>query len=208
MRALILLLAAVCIPGLSSLSFAAEYNHGSNAVTYTPDVTFTLRTDIADGKLVFVGETDAIAGKINPDLKVPEGAVVQINLINGDGAVHDIAIPEFSAKSGNITAKGAATTIVFRATHTGNFEYLCTLPGHKAAGMFGQLIAGTPEERAKSSAIDVAQDPHAVGEPVGSRGPKHVMLDLESTEIEGRLSDGSTYNTGPSTTKFRARLCA
>ena len=58
--------------------------------------------------------------------------------------------------------------------------------------MFGQLIAGTPEERAKSSAIDVAQDPHAVGEPVGSRGPKHVMLDLESTEIEGRLSDGST----------------
>jgi nitrite reductase (NO-forming) len=193
MRALILLLAAVCIPGLSSLSFAAEHNHGSDAVTYTPDVTFTLRTDIADGKLVFVGETDAIAGKINPDLKVPEGAVVQINLINGDGAVHDIAVPEFSAKSGNITAKGAATTIVFRATHTGNFEYLCTLPGHKAAGMFGQLIVGTPEKRAKSSAIDVAQDPHAVGEPVGNRGPKHVMLDLESTEIEGRLSDGSTY---------------
>ncbi|SEO99510.1 copper-containing nitrite reductase [Nitrosovibrio sp. Nv6] len=192
MRKLVFLFGTTCALALAQLSFAANHNH-LGSVTYMPDATFTLRTDIADGKLVFVGETDAIAGKVNPDLKVPEGAVVQINLINGDGAIHDIAIPEFVAKSDNITAKGAATSIVFQANRTGSFEYLCTLPGHKAAGMFGQLIVGEPKEKVQSSVIDVAQDPYAVGKPVGNRQPKHLTLDLESTEIEGRLSDGSTY---------------
>jgi nitrite reductase (NO-forming) len=134
MKTLIFLLVAICALSFGQLSIATDHNRDSDAVTYRPDITFTLRTDIAEGKLVFVGETDAIAGKINPDLSVPEGAVVQINLINGDGAIHDIAIPEFGAGSGHITAKGAATAMVFRATRAGNFEYLCTLPGHKAAG--------------------------------------------------------------------------
>lgn len=192
MRKLFFLFGTTCVLALAQLSFAANDNP-RGSVSYMPDVTFTLRTDIADGKLVFVGEADAITGKVNPDLKVPEGAVVQINLINGDGAVHDIALPEFGAKSDNITAKGAATTIVFRADRTGSFEYLCTLPGHKAAGMFGQLIVGEPKEKVQSSVIDVAQDPYAVGKPVGNRQPRHLTLDLESTEIESRLSDGSTY---------------
>jgi nitrite reductase (NO-forming) len=91
-----------------------------------------------------------------PDLSVPEGAVVQINLINADGAIHDIAVPEFGAGSGHITAKGAATAMVFLATRAGSFEYLCTLPGHKAAGMFGQLIVDNPREKVKSTPIDVA----------------------------------------------------
>ena len=166
---------------------------GDKGVTYRPHVTFTLRTDIGEGKLVFIGEAGAIAGKINPDLEVSPGAVVQINLINGDGATHDIAVPELGAKSDSVTAKGAATSMVFRATRTGTFEYLCTLPGHKAAGMFGRLIVGEPRKEVKAFAIDVAQDPRAVGEPVGTRPSQHVTLDLEATEIEGQLSGQSTY---------------
>src|SRR5690606_41099108 len=69
---------------------------------YKPDVIFTLRTSISGGKLVFIGERGAIADAVNPDLKVPEGAVVQINLINDDGATHDIAVPEFHAHSDQI----------------------------------------------------------------------------------------------------------
>src|SRR5690606_35537595 len=110
--------------GLSAPSFAAhdgDAAHGS--VTYTPDITFTLRTSIADGKLVFVGDAGAINGQVNPDLKVPENAVVQINVINGDGAIHDITVPQFGAKSDHITGKGSATVIVFRANKDGVFEY-------------------------------------------------------------------------------------
>lgn len=162
-------------------------------VTYKPDITFTLRTSIADGKLVYIGDAGAIAGKVNPDLHVPSNAVVQINVINGDGAIHDIAVPEFGAKSDNITGKGSATAIVLRASKDGTFEYLCTLPGHKAAGMFGKLIVGDPKQAAPSTALDVSQDPTQVGTPVGKRGPQIHTVDLETTEVVGQLTNGSTY---------------
>ena len=151
MQRTFLLLTTVCamFGSLSPLSPAAAEEGSNRGITYRPDVTFTLRTDIGEGKLVFIGEAGVIAGKVNPDLEVSPGAVVQINLVNGDGATHDVAIPELGAKSDNITAKGAATSMVFRATRTGTFEYLCTLPGHKAAGMFGRLIVGKLREEAK-----------------------------------------------------------
>jgi len=193
MRLFAILLSALLALGSGAPALSAAPDQGQGAVTFKPDVTFTLRTDIADGKLVFVGEAGTIAGQVNPDLQVADGAVVQINLINGDGAIHDIAVPDFGAGSDHVTGKGAATAIVFRADKNGIFEYLCTLPGHKAAGMAGRIIVGEPREQAASTALDVAQDPAAVGEPVGDRGPRHVTLDLETTEVEGRLTDGSTY---------------
>lgn len=192
-RRLCLFFMATAFYAVGGAAWAAHEAHGSASVTYTPDVTFTLRTNIADGKLVFVGDAGTITGKVNPDLQVPENAVVQINLINGDGAIHDIAVPEFSAKSDNLTGKGASTAIVFRATKNGVFEYLCTLPGHKAAGMFGKLIVGEPVQQAESQGLDIAQDPTAVGEPVGKRAPKHITFDLETTEVVGQLAEGSTY---------------
>ena len=101
---------------------------------------------------MFVGEAGAIKGQVNPDLRVPEGKVVQINLVNGDGALHDIAIPEFQAQSDQISDKGASTTIVFRTTRSGTFEYICSLPGHKAAGMVGKLIVGDVKAVANTAA--------------------------------------------------------
>jgi nitrite reductase (NO-forming) len=162
-------------------------------VTYKPDVTFTLRTSISGGKLVFIGDRGAIADAVNPDLKVPEGAVVQINLVNGDGATHDIAVPDFHAHSDQISGKNAATAIVFRASKNGTYEYLCTLPGHKAAGMVGKLIVGEPAQEARIEAPQIAHDPSIVGTPVGKRGPQKVTVDLLTTEVEGRLGDNSTY---------------
>ncbi len=163
------------------------------SVTMMPDVTISLRTAIAGGKLVFIGHTGAIADVVNPDLKVPEGAVVQINLINDDGAGHDIAVPEFNAKSDVISGKGSATAIVFRANKNGVFEYLCTLPGHKAAGMVGKIIVGEPVAADTRQAPQIAHDPAEVGEPVGDRPAKQVTVDLLTTELEARLGDNSTY---------------
>src|SRR5690606_22648939 len=122
-----------------------------------------------------------------------EDAVVQINIVNGDGALHDFSIPDFSVKSDQIGGKGAATAIVFRASKNGVYEYLCTLPGHKAAGMFGKLIVGDVQEKAGSAFPDLSKNPSEVGEAVGKRGPKELTIDLEATEVEGRLSDGASY---------------
>ena len=190
LRMLCMLLASTVIAGQS---IAANEPAGPGTVTYTPDITFTLRTNIADGKLVYVGDAGTILGKVNPDLHVPENAVVQINVINGDGAIHDIAVPEFDTKSDTITGKGASTSIVFRTGKSGTYEYLCTLPGHKAAGMFGKLIVGEPPAVVESTALDVAQDPTAVGKPIGKRGPQKITIDLETTEVVGQLATGSTY---------------
>ncbi|KGO98848.1 copper-containing nitrite reductase [Novilysobacter defluvii] len=188
MKNLVLLFALAAAAGFTPHAIA----QGSASVTPVADVTFTLKTAIHEGRMVFVGDAGAIKGEINPDLKVEEGAVVAITLVNGDGAMHDIAVPEFGAQSDQLIGDGAATTIVFRATKGGQFEYWCTIPGHKAAGMSGMLIVGDVEET-ESTALNVGKDPAEVGEPVGDRAPQHVTFDLLTTEVEGKLSDGSTY---------------
>lgn len=189
MKDLVLLFALATAAGFTPMALANQHHA---AVTPVADVTFTLKTQIHEGQLVFVGDAGAIKGQVSPDLKVPEGAVVAITIINGDGAMHDVAVPEFGAQSDQLVGEGSATTIVFRATKAGTFEYLCTIPGHKAAGMFGKLIVGDVVETV-STAVDIAKNPAEVGEPVGDRAPKHVTYDLETTEVEGKLSDGSTY---------------
>lgn len=193
MKLLTSILALLSFFAVGHHALAAEKPKDRAEVAYLADVTFTLRTEIAEGKLVFVGDTGAIKDQVNPDLRVPEGAVVQINLVNNDGAIHDIAIPEFNAQSDQVVGKGAATVIVFRARKNGVFEYLCTLPGHKAAGMFGRLIVGEPDEVVKPTAVDLSKDPSAVGDPVGDRDPQPITVDLITTEVEGRLDDGSSY---------------
>lgn len=193
-KELALLFALAAAAGFTPHAIAAQ-DAAKPATSVAPmaDISFTLRTEIADGKLVFVGEAGAIKGQVNPELRVPEGAVVQITLVNGDGALHDIAVPDFGAQSDQLAGKGSATTIVFRANKAGTFEYWCTLPGHKAAGMVGNLVVGEPSEAAASTAVDISQDPHAVGEPVGDRAPRQLTYDLRTTEVEGKLSDGSSY---------------
>src|SRR5690606_22156061 len=106
---------------------------------------------------------------------------------------HDIAMPEFDVQSDEIMGKGAATAVVVRATKSGDFEYLCTLPRHKAAGVFGRVMVGDPQENAMLQGLDIAKALTEVGEPGGDREPKHITVDMETTEVVGLLSSGSTY---------------
>ena len=189
MRKLVLALALAAAGGFAHHDALAQ---GSESVTPIADVTFSLRTEITGGQMVFIGNAGPIKDVVNPDLRVEEGAVVAITITNNDGAMHDIAVPEFGAQSDQVVGVGAATTIVFRATKSGTFEYICTIPGHKLAGMTGNLIVGDVKEEV-STAIDIAKNPAEVGTPVGDRAPQHINYDLLTTEVEGRLSDGSTY---------------
>jgi nitrite reductase (NO-forming) len=191
-------LVACAVLGLATASGAIaanEHQHGtSTSVQYRPDVTYTLRTDIADGKLVFVGENGAIKGKVNPQINVAEGAVVQINLVNGDGATHDISVPDFSAKSNQLNAKGASTSIVFKAIKKGEFQYICTLPGHVAAGMIGKIVVGDGAVAKQApKGAEISANPMEVGQPVGKRGPQKLTVNLETTEVVGQLMDGTSY---------------
>ncbi|NQV68695.1 MAG: hypothetical protein HQ498_01585 [Pseudohongiella sp.] len=76
--------------------------------------------------MYFVGVGGQIDGVLNPDLHVPDNAIVQITLINGDGALHDIYVSDFNVGSDQIAGIGASSVLAFRANASGNFEYFCT----------------------------------------------------------------------------------
>ncbi|HEX7048628.1 MAG TPA: copper-containing nitrite reductase, partial [Longimicrobiales bacterium] len=160
---------------------------------YTPDVRYTIRSGIAEGQMVFIGVGGAIDGVVNPQLEAAVGDVVQITLINGEGAVHDIAFPEQNVLSQKVLRKGASTTLAFRVTAAGDFLYYCTIPGHRAAGMEGRFVV---TERAPPPApVEniISMDPATVPPPIARREPARVEVHLESVELAGRLADGTTY---------------
>jgi len=164
----------------------------AQAVEYTPDVTFTLETGIGEGKMIFTGVGGEIDGVVNPTLKVEPGQVVQINLVNGDGALHDIVAPDFDAKSDQISGKGSSSVMVFRADKAGEYYYWCSVPGHRAAGMEGLIQVG--EQKAEKDTLpSVVRRPTDLPEPVGDREPRELDFTIETVEKKARLADGTSY---------------
>ena len=165
----------------------------SASVTYLPGARYTLRSGIAEGRMVYVGVGGAIDDKINPVLTAVEGQVVQLTLINGEGAEHDISFPDQNTTSPRVTGKGASTTIAFRADKSGDFTYFCSVPGHRLAGMQGQfLVTPRPPPQTVVEA-DISREPSDLPAPIGKRAPQTVRVDLVSVELEGRLAEGTTF---------------
>ncbi|QPC83708.1 nitrite reductase, copper-containing [Phototrophicus methaneseepsis] len=108
-------------------------------------VEFTLRTQLGgDPAMAFVGVGGDIDGIVNPELVIGLGDVVQITVINGDPALHDLRIDEFGVYTGELIEDEQTATIEFVATQPGNFNYYCTVPGHRQVGMEGLLrVVGT-----------------------------------------------------------------
>lgn len=166
----------------------------SASVSYHNPTTFTLRTGIATGRMVYIGVGGNIDGQVNPTLMVHEGELVQINLINGEGAEHDVVIDQYAARSSIVVGKNASSTFSFTAGKVGEFAYFCSIAGHRQAGMEGliQVMAG-PREAMASDAADVVRDPADLPGPIGQRSAKVVRVNLETVELVGKLDDGTTY---------------
>jgi len=163
-----------------------------HAADYDPDVSFTLETGIGEGKMIFTGVGGEIDGVVNPTLQVEPGQVVQITMINGDGALHDVVAPEFDAQSDQVSGKGSSTVMVFRADKEGEFVYFCSVPGHRAAGMEGMIQVG--ETQASADTLpSIVRAPDDLPPPVGERGPRELDFTLETVEKEARLADGTSY---------------
>src|SRR5450830_1307552 len=157
--------------------------------------SFTLRSGIAEGRMVYIGVGGDLDGKVNPLLMVHEGETVQINLINGEGAEHDIVVDQYAARSDRVQAKGASSTLSFTADKPGEFIYFCSVAGHRQAGMEGRIQV-TPGPRAATAVVaaDVVRDPTDLPGPIHARPPQVVRVDLETVEIKGQLDNKTTYN--------------
>jgi nitrite reductase (NO-forming) len=163
------------------------------AVSYIPDVRYTLRSGIAEGRMVYIGVGGAIDGQVNPVLSAAEGQVVQIILHNGEGAEHDIVFPDQDARSPRITGRGANTTLAFRVSKSGDYLYFCSVAGHRLAGMEGKFLV-TPKPPPQTVVeADISQKANEVPPPPGNRDPQTVRVDLMAVELEGRLAEGTTF---------------
>ena len=157
--------------------------------------SFTLRSGIAEGRMVYLGVGGDIDGKVNPTLTVHEGEVVQINLINGEGAEHDVVVDQYAARSDRVLGKGASSTLSFTADKPGDFAYFCSVPGHRDAGMEGRVeVAPGPRAAVAAIAPDIVRDPSDLPAPIRARPPQIVRVDLDTVELKGQLDSKTTYN--------------
>ena len=171
--------------------------------------------------MVFVGTGGTIDGVINPQLQAKVGDIVTLNLTSGEGAEHNLVIPDLNVDSGHVVGQGKTVSVTFGIDQAGTFSYYCDLPGHRQAGMEGVLevagqagaaptptagmaamdgptevvdgASGAAAPATQSSGADIVRDPTDLPGPLGARGPQHVRLDLLAKEVVGQLADGTTF---------------
>jgi nitrite reductase (NO-forming) len=179
--------AAPSAPKLAKKSPAAEY---------TPNIRYRLRTELAEGKMAFVGVGGDIEGLVNPTLRANDGDVVQVSLVNNDGIEHDLVFPEFNAATDRVNRQGASSVTVFRADKSGEYAYFCGLPGHRQAGMEGKIVVGAGKAPvvALPPSTSIVRDPTDLPGPLPAGAPRTLAVDLEAVELVGTLANETTYN--------------
>lgn len=105
-----------------------------------PTVELMLQTFFTDGKFGFMGMGGNIDVAKNPTLHVKHGDIVKIMVMNGDGVEHDFRIEGLDVHAEHIMMKGDNTSVVFKTEKEGEFQYYCSIPGHKELGMVGKII--------------------------------------------------------------------
>ncbi|HEX2697399.1 MAG TPA: copper-containing nitrite reductase, partial [Anaerolineales bacterium] len=180
------------------------------------EVSYSLTTGMRDGKMIFIGVGGEIDGVANPTLKAKVGDEVTITLSSGEGAEHNLSLPDFNIDSQHVIGKGNSTTVTFTVDKGGSFAYFCNLPGHRQAGMEGKFnVEGAAANNAPAAAptmdmsassspassvdaspatgADISRDSTDLPGPIGDRGPTNVRIDLEAVEVVGQLADGTTF---------------
>jgi plastocyanin len=81
-----------------------------------------------NGQLAYITKkATAPAGKLEIDSK------------NASSTPHDIAIEGNGVKEGGKTVSNGGVSTISVSLKPGTYTYYCSLPGHRAGGMFGQL---------------------------------------------------------------------
>jgi nitrite reductase (NO-forming) len=212
--------AALCfaIPAAMAASHVAPKTKSSASAAAPAAAArhYVLETGIVDGKMVFIDEK----GRPNPVLRANVGDTVEIKVKSGEGAEHDIAIPDLKVQSKKFDGTTGPTSVRFKVTQPGKFTYYCTIAGHRQIGMEGVFeVTGTasasapkpangngnggvadlytpsaaPTAAADPRAVSISQDPAAVPAPIGNRAPQLLKYRMETVELAGKLDDGTTF---------------
>ena len=129
------------------------------AVSETSDATHEDDSDVLD---ITLGVIEGREWGFDPPLiLIPVGQRVRLTLVNDGRAEHDVEIAALVAEhieavgeehgrlnGGNHAEDVVAThampgtesSVLFTATEAGKFEFACTIPGHREAGMVGTIV--------------------------------------------------------------------
>ena len=151
----------------SAVELTDEPGHGHELAKVTPgrdgghhDAALTHEREAAEGR-VFEITLDAEEWLFEPAvLEVPVGHRVELSLVNHGMVEHDVEVVGVPVEDIEVVGAverlggdhhdegviathaepGTTATVVFTATEVGEYEFACTIPGHKEAGMVGKLV--------------------------------------------------------------------
>ena len=98
-------------------------------------------------------------------LSVAAAGDYDVTLINTGSAPHDITLPDGQT----LTAQAGETVTAMMTIPAGGTTFLCSIPGHAAAGMTGTVsvagasVGGSDDHGGPGPVTDVAKDPNAPG---------------------------------------------
>jgi nitrite reductase (NO-forming) len=163
-------------------------------------IDFTLKTDVRDGKMAFVGVGDGIDGVVNPTLVAPVGSIIELKLISGDGALYNISLPDFNTTSPNVFGKGRSVSVVFGVDRAGAFPYFSDLPGQKDAGMHGELDVEGGVSSSPTTSVASASSASMPGmDTSASAAPADVYGAAPAAPATGSGTTASAAPAAPST---------
>ena len=72
------------------------------------------------------------------EIRVKAGQPVNLRISNQGGILHDLTIPTLGYQA--VVQPGQQSTVGMSVSEPGTYEFFCSVPGHREAGMVGRLI--------------------------------------------------------------------
>lgn len=142
-------------------------------------------------------------------IQVPSGRPVTLIMDNKGVIEHDFHVPALGLTVVAKAGETAKQTVTF--DKPGTYDYECSLPGHKEAGMKGKFVVGDGKPAASAPQAAAAAQPTAhathapvpanvsqlprpqVAPPVNRTSPTVVPVEVEVKEVTATLDDGVAY---------------
>ena len=139
MKKIILIIVVVLIGSLGGYFILREQKKVSDSDSGPKNQTEFQNSEALEGKEIKEFEVAGNEFSFNPfSLTVPANQKIKLIFKNKGRAPHNLTIEDLNFSSKTI-AGGESDIIEFESPAAGNFEFFCSVSGHRAAGMKGQL---------------------------------------------------------------------